>query len=161
MLNRLYSRDKKWIFIISLTTALILSIGFYFDFFPKNKLDSLIASFTSNVITFMSIYFGFYFTSMSALFSSKYITYFNEIDKKKPNQRKIHTLIAYFFVAVCLALLTIVVAFILSVVAIVYKNFIEIIFFVLCYLLALNLFFAFLILRIFVNALIVQSQRNE
>lgn len=58
---------------------------------------SISESLMQNFITFLSITFGFYMTSLSVLYNSKYIKkLYYEIDFKKPTQRKIHTLKSYF-----------------------------------------------------------------
>lgn len=58
---------------------------------------SITESLMQNFITFLSITFGFYMTSLSVLYNSKYIKkLYEEIDPKKPTQRKIHTLKNYF-----------------------------------------------------------------
>lgn len=157
MLNKIYPEHRKLFVIFFVVAILFLGVTIFFDFLPQN-LDSFVSSFASNVITFMSICFGFYFTSMSILFSSKYITHLNEVDEKKPDQRKIHTFRAYFQIVIYLASIAIIMAFVLLTLTGRNPVFVKIIFSLLCCLLALNLSFAFLILKVFLNALIVQAR---
>lgn len=83
----MYSEHVKSLF---LTVIGIFTICFFIDV-------SISESLIQNFITFLSITFGFYMTSLSVLYNSKYIKkLYDEIDPKKPNQRKIHTLKNYF-----------------------------------------------------------------
>lgn len=61
------------------------------------KLES---DFTTNLITFFSIVFGFYLTALSILYGSNFTKRLGEEeDPLKSTQTKLHTLIAYFQVS--------------------------------------------------------------
>lgn len=161
MLNRIYSEHKIALFYSISILALFFVIVFYFDFLPKEeKLQNFSSSFTSNTITFTSIYFGFYFTSMSILFSSKYISHLNDVDEKKPEQLKVHTFRAYFLLSIYFITATIATAFLLIVFGEVNLILFKIIFSILSYLIVLNLCLSFLLLKVFLNALIIQASEK-
>lgn len=52
---------------------------------------------TQNLITFFSIAFGFYITSVAVLYNAEFTkNLYAEVDSKRPTQRKIHTIKKYF-----------------------------------------------------------------
>lgn len=163
MWNRLYKRDK---FLIGIIASITLLLGAYLlfcvDIFQNNNsnFNNFLNSFASNTITFVSICFGFYITSISILASSKYITQFHEPDPKNTTQRKSHTLKAYLKMAVFLQILTIIVAFALLI-SILFNLLVAKV--ILCLLvcnLVLDIYFILLILEILFNVLIEQSKKE-
>ena len=75
----MYTKDKYKIIL------LFLSINFLFYFLPVEITESLM----QNFITFLSITFGFYMTSLSVLYSSKFIKKLHsEADNKIKTQTK-------------------------------------------------------------------------
>ena len=55
---------------------------------------------SQNMVTFFSVVFGFYMTSLAILYSTQYAKKLHkEIDPKNSNQRKIHTLKNYFYIS--------------------------------------------------------------
>lgn len=122
------------------------------------KIENLINTFSINLITFMSITFGFYLTSLSILFSSKYLEILYDIDQIKPTQRRIHTLQHYIKNAIYSALVTIIACFLALTTPIINNMyFCRIIFSLLLGLFIVNFVFIYFILKVFVNALIIQS----
>lgn len=111
----------------------------------------------------MSITFGFYLTSLSILFSSKYLgTLYDDIDPLIPTQRKIHTLKHYITDAICIALATIIICF-MSLIAPIIDNvyFYLAIFALLITLFIINFVFIYFIFKVFINALITQSSEKS
>src|SRR3989339_683078 len=83
----MYNEHMKYLVFIAVG---IFGTSFFIDV-------SISESLMQNFITFLSITFGFYMTSLSVLYNSKYIKkLYDEIDPRKPTQRKIHTLKNYF-----------------------------------------------------------------
>lgn len=81
---------KRHILYLIFFTLLFLLVSYFIDF-------SISESLMQNFVTFLSITFGFYMTSISVLYNSKYLKKLHdEIDAEKPIQRKIHTLQIYF-----------------------------------------------------------------
>lgn len=81
---------KRHILYLIFFTLLFLLVSYFIDF-------SISESLMQNFVTFLSITFGFYMTSISVLYNSKYLKKLHdEIDAEKPTQRKIHTLQIYF-----------------------------------------------------------------
>jgi len=75
----------------------------------------LTATFVSNLITFFSIVFGFYFTGVSILFGSNFSKRLRQDeDIRKKTQTKLHTLRAYFNFSSFTALSSIIVLLIIS-----------------------------------------------
>lgn len=163
MLNRIYDTHKKWIllaFVISFAVCLASMLYLVlWNCVNYNKLIEFIKNFITNVITFISISFGFYLTSFSILFSSQYIKTLNDEDIVKTTQRKIHTLKEYFKLAIYTSLLTIGISFIVLF-GIIFKNeYILIVMF--SFLVAFfieNFIFIYLLLKIFTNALVTQAK---
>ena len=101
----MYTKDKYKIIL------LFLSINFLFYFLPVEITESLM----QNFITFLSITFGFYMTSLSVLYSSKFIKKLHsEVDNKIKTQTKLHTLTAYFRNSAIWSIISIIVLFIYS-----------------------------------------------
>jgi len=144
--------------IITIFSLSFISIFISLIFFDMGKIENFINTFSTNLITFMSITFGFYLTSLSILFSSKYLGTLYDIDPIKPIQRRIHTLKYYIKNAIYSALITIIACF-LALVAPIINNvyFYKIIFSLLIGLFIINFMFIYFILKVFINALIVQS----
>jgi len=125
---------------------------------------SISESLIQNFITFLSITFGFYMTSLSVLYNSKYIKkLYLEIDKIKPTQRKIHTLKTYFTNSAFWSLFSIFILMIYSLVVKVDKNilvmnqFFETILIITVF---INFVFIFLLFKVFVNGLIEEGKNN-
>ena len=79
------------------------------------KIDYLHNNFLSNLITFLSITVGFIITSISILFSSNTIkNFYNEVDKEKNTITKLHRLKNYYNFAVLTAIISVVIALLLS-----------------------------------------------
>lgn len=84
----MYTKHKVIIFFSA------IAIFYIFNFIVDVHISE---SMIQNFITFLSIIFGFYMTSLSVLYNSKYIKkLYDEIDSNRRTQRKIHTLKAYF-----------------------------------------------------------------
>ncbi|EAH5167594.1 hypothetical protein D8I16_08230, partial [Campylobacter jejuni] len=111
---------------------------------------------------FVSICFGFYLTTLSILFSSRYIKLLNNEDSKKKTQRQIHTLKEYFRLAIYCALITIVFCFlILITLKLENKNITFILFSFFLGFFAENFIFIFLLLKVFLNALVIQAKNDK
>jgi len=124
---------------------------------------SITESLMQNFITFLSITFGFYMTSLSVLYNSKYIKkLYDEIDPKKPTQRKIHTLKNYFRDSAYWSLFSIGLLIIYSLMAkvenntLVLNNFFENL---LVSIVFVNFIFMFLLFKVFINGLIDESAK--
>lgn len=113
MLGNIYDEDKRKIFISFTLIVVLVFISIFYLNFEYSKIEKLIENFISNAITFVSICFGFYLTTLSILFSSRYIKLLNNEDSKKKTQRQIHTLKEYFRLAIYCALITIVFCFLI------------------------------------------------
>lgn len=166
MFNGIYREHKVLVVSIFFISFILCCVGmfllFYFDALKLQSLIEFMKSFVSNIITFISIAFGFYLTSISILFSSKYIKTLNEEDKKQPVQRQIHTLKAYFTLSVYSALLTISLSLIVLFGNVFENKYISIISFSLLISFFIeNFIFIYLLLKVFMNALIIQARPNE
>lgn len=122
---------------------------------------SISESLMQNFITFLSISFGFYMTSLSVLYNSKYIKkLYDEIDLKKPTQRKIHTLKSYFKNSAYWSLFSIGLLMIYSLIGkvvgsvLILNTFMESI---LVSVVFVNFIFMFLLFRVFINGLIEEA----
>ena len=142
------------IFLLSFISIFFISL----IFFDIRKIENFINIFSTSLITFMSITFGFYLASLSILFSSKYLGTLYDIDPLIPTQRKIHTLKHYITDAICIALATIIICF-MSLIAPIIDNvyFYLAIFALLITLFIINFVFIYFIFKVFINALITQS----
>ena len=117
----------------------------------------------TNIVTFISICFGFYLTSLSILFSSDYIKSLNAEDAQKPTQRQIHTLQKYFKLAIYCSLQTIIAALSVLLLAFLFPNK-HIIIISTSFLISIfmkNFIFIHLLLKVFMNAFIVQARPNK
>ena len=122
---------------------------------------SISESLMQNFITFLSITFGFYMTSLSVLYNSKYIKrLYDEIDPKIPTQRKIHTLKNYFNNSAYWSLFSIGLLIVYSLLTVVNQNILTLnLFFesVLVSVVFVNFVFMFLLFKIFTNGLIEEN----
>ncbi len=149
----MYNKHKTILFIIGI--LIFSSVYFLFDI---NISESMI----QNFITFLSITFGFYMTSLSVLYNSKYIKkLYDEIDSKKPTQRKIHTLKAYFQNSAYWTLFSIAFIMICSLFSSISSNnildfytFIEAL---IVMVISLNFIFMFLLFKVFLDGLIHEA----
>ncbi len=136
-------------------------IIYFFNYLVKISISE---SLMQNFITFLSITFGFYMTSLSVLYNSKYIKkLYLEIDKIKPTQRKIHTLKIYFTNSAFWSLFSIFISMIYSLVAKVDNNILIINQFfenILIVVIFTNFIFIFLLFKIFINGLIEEGKNN-
>jgi hypothetical protein len=134
----------------------IFGICFFIDI-------SISESLMQNFITFLSITFGFYMTSLSVLYNSKYIKkLYDEIDLIKPTQRKIHTLKSYFKASAYWSLFSIGLLMIYSLITKVEHNNLDLNAFfegILVSVVFINFVFMFLLFRVFVNGLIEESMK--
>lgn len=169
MLNQIYNDDKNRhkTLIVLLFCAVLCTCYIVFSLFYNNQyikdINEFVKNFITNAITFVSICFGFYLTSLSILFSSKYIKTLNTEDTQKPTQRKIHTIREYFKLAIYCSLLTIITAllalssfFLFSnkqIAIVIFSFFIS--FFV------VNFLFIYFLLKLFMNALVIQARPDE
>lgn len=149
----MYSEHIKNLFI---TTICVFIICFFIDV-------SISESLMQNFITFLSITFGFYMTSLSVLYNSKYIKkLYDEIDQKKPIQRKIHTLKNYFKNSAYWSLFSIGLLMAYSLIAkvenstLVLNTFFESL---LVSVVFINFIFMFLLFKVFINGLINESAK--
>ncbi len=124
---------------------------------------SITESLMQNFITFLSITFGFYMTSLSVLYNSKYIKkLYDEIDPKKPTQRKIHTLKNYFRDSAYWSLFSIGLLIIYSLTTkvesstLLLNSFFESL---LVSVVFVNFIFMFLLFKVFINGLIDESAK--
>lgn len=132
-----------------------------------------------SIITFLSITFGFYMTSLSVLYRSNYSRkLFKRIDPKKQSQREIHTLAKYFKYASYCSIISILLFISLATIelnenilsffqslrikfnrGILIKNiWIKSSLFSL---LSINIIFAFLLLKIFINGFFYEASEEE
>ncbi len=160
MLNGIYANHKKSIIYSFIAIFLISIIFFCYKSYKHDDIVKLMKDIIPNIITFISICFGFYLTSLSILFSSKYIKTLNGEDSEQPTQRKIHTVKEYFKYSIYCALLTIALCFIVIFATFVCEN-IYILIVVLSALVGIfieNFIFIYYLLKIFMNALIIQAR---
>ena len=78
-------------YVLSILIAILLFLFFvYINFIPDEDI-------ISNLITILSILFGFTSVSIAMIFTSEHIkSLYREIDPKIDTQRKIHTVIKYY-----------------------------------------------------------------
>ncbi len=150
---KMYSEHIK---ILFLTTIGIFIICFSIDV-------SISESLMQNFITFLSITFGFYMTSLSVLYDSKYIKkLYDEIDPKKPTQRKIHTLKSYFKASAYWSLFSIGLLMIYSLATKVESNILVLSTFfesLLVFIVFVNFVFMFLLFNVFINGLVEEAAK--
>lgn len=93
---------------LSLKIAVILGVGVYVYFSFGNSIF-LSSNFISNIVTFLSILFGFYITSFSIFTTSKYVSQLYKIDDKENNgkQSLMDTLIQKYKTGLTITLLSI------------------------------------------------------
>lgn len=144
----MYKEHKFYLFI---SIFVIVSLSFTIDI-------SISESLMQNFITFLSITFGFYMTSLSVLYNSKYIKkLYDEVDPKKPTQRKIHTLKNYFKNSAYWSLFSIGILIVYSLVTEVENNILQLTPFfesVLVTTVFINFIFILLLFKVFINGLI-------
>lgn len=140
---------------VLISSILIFIMCFIVDVFIS---ESLI----QNFITFLSITFGFYMTSLSVLYNSKYIKkLYDEVDPRKPTQRKIHTLKNYFKNSAYWSLFSIALLIVYSLVTTVEKNILILNPFfesILVSVVFANFIFMYLLFKVFINGLIAESK---
>lgn len=171
MLDKIYNNKKNnhktiiiFSFIISfLICFIVLYLILHIKSIDKKEIEEFIKSFISNLITFISICFGFYLTSLSILFSSNYIKTLYIEDPKKPTQRKIHTVKEYFKLAIYCSLFTIGISFIVLLLWFIFQNEYILIFSfsILIGIFIENFLFIYLLLKIFMDAFITQAKPDE
>jgi len=151
----MYSEHIK---ILFLTAIIVFIICFSIDV-------SISESLMQNFITFLSITFGFYMTSLSVLYNSKYIKkLYDEIDSKKSTQRKIHTLKSYFKASAYWSLFSIALLMIYSLTAKVESNILVLSTFfesLLVFIVFVNFVFMFLLFNVFINGLVEEASKNK
>ena len=87
---------------------MFLLFSFFFGLFYSNKIK-ISESACQNLVTFFSITFGFYLTSLAIVYNSASIkSLYQEIDPKNSSRRKIHTLKIYFKAACYWAIFSII-----------------------------------------------------
>lgn len=149
----MYSIHKIYIFLIG---VFIIGICFFIDV-------SISESLMQNFITLLSITFGFYMTSLSVLYNSKYVKkLYDEIDPKKPTQRKIHTLKSYFKASAYWSLFSIGLLMLYSLTTKVESNILVLsIFFesLLVFIVFVNFVFMFLLFNVFINGLVEEAAK--
>ncbi|MCD4757610.1 MAG: hypothetical protein K8R39_05025 [Arcobacteraceae bacterium] len=147
--------NKHLIYIVFIAIGLF-GILFFIDI-------SITESLMQNFITFLSITFGFYMTSLSVLYNSKYIKkLYDEIDPKKPTQRKIHTLKNYFKNSAYWSLFSIGLLILCSLTTKVQNTNLLLNSFFESFLVAvvfINFVFMFLLFKVFINGLIDESKK--
>ncbi len=152
----MYFNDK-----VKLVSLFIVVFFIFFYCFEINITESLM----QNFITFLSITFGFYMTSLSVLYSSKYIKrLYDEVDELKKTQTKIHTLKAYFKNSAYWSILSIIVLFIYSLFSKVNGNILETNSFfesLIISILSINFLFLILLLKVFLNGLLEEAGSCE
>jgi hypothetical protein len=143
----MYKKDKYKIIILFLFVS-------FLSYFSSIEISE---SLMQNFITFLSITFGFYMTSLSVLYSSKFIKKLHkEVDTKIKTQTKLHTLTAYFRNSATWSILSIIVLFTYSLFFKSVNNYIQIepIFEApLIGILSINFLYLFLLLKVFLNGL--------
>ena len=166
MLDKIYASDRKVIVLLS-TVSLVISlivcyVLVYVSDVSQERILELMKHFTSNVITFVSISFGFYLTSLSMLFSSQYIKELNVRDKYKDGQLVIQTIKEYFRLAIYCALLTIIVAFSVYFIVSLFNFFSTKILFIVLFSVLISIFlenflFVFFLLKTLLKALMIEA----
>lgn len=157
-----HKRNIILVFIIVFVGCLLIQYLFLSEKTINKEFIEFVKNFSTNIITFISIAFGFYLTSLSVLFSSKYIKILNIEDKIKPIQRQIHTVKAYFQSAVYWALITIFISF-LTLISLFLNEKNTLIIMLSCLMATFieNFVFIYLLLKIFMNALVIQARKDE
>lgn len=152
----MYQKHKLWIGVIGVTIFVL------FSFVINIKLSE---SVIQNFITFISITFGFYMTSLSVLYNSRYIKrLYEEIDPQQPTQRKIHTLKAYFKYSAYWSLFSIAFTLFCSMISSVENNVLQlsaVIEGLLVAILAINLIFTTFLFKVFMNGLIEEALNSK
>lgn len=169
MLNQIYNdgknRHKTLIISLFFIVFFVCIVIFYYFFSNQyiKEINEFIKNFITNIITFISICFGFYLTSLSILFSSKYVKTLNSEDTQKPTQRRIHTIREYFKLAIYCSLITIVAALLVLLLSFLFPNkyTITVLFSVFMSFFVENFIFIYLLLKIFMNALVIQARPDE
>lgn len=151
----MYKKDKYKI------ALLFLTVSFLFFFLSIEITESLM----QNFITFLSITFGFYMTSLSVLYSSKFIKKLhNEIDNKIRTQTKLHTLISYFKNSAIWSIISIIILFTYSLFFKSVNDCIQmdpIFESLLIGILSINFLYLFLLLKVFLNGLEEEANSNN
>jgi len=149
----MYNEHMKYLVFIAVG---IFGTSFFIDV-------SISESLMQNFITFLSITFGFYMTSLSVLYNSKYIKkLYDEIDPRKPTQRKIHTLKNYFKNSAYWSLFSIGLLMSYSLITkvenstLVLNAFLESILVAVVF---VNFVFMFLLFKVFINGLVEESTK--
>lgn len=149
----MYNEHMKYLVFIAVG---IFGISFFIDI-------SISESLMQNFITFLSITFGFYMTSLSVLYNSKYIKkLYDEIDPRKPTQRKIHTLKNYFKNSAYWSLFSIGLLMSYSLITKVENSTLVLNAFLESLLVAVvfvNFVFMFLLFKVFINGLVEESTK--
>lgn len=149
----MYNEHIKYLVFIAVG---IFGTSFFIDV-------SISESLMQNFITFLSITFGFYMTSLSVLYNSKYIKKLHdEIDPQKPTQRKIHTLKNYFKNSAYWSLFSIGLLMSYSLITKVENSTLVLNAFLESLLVAVvfvNFVFMFLLFRVFINGLVEESSK--
>ena len=158
----MYNTHKFYIFFnFCITFLLVLSINFFRDFL--NIQIQIEKSTVQSIITFLSIIFGFYMTSLSVLYRSNYSKdLFKQIDSSLKNQRKIHTLIAYFKNASYCLLLSILIFLLVKIIKYNESILLENIWMqsLVLSLLSINILFIFLLFKVFIKGFIIESSKG-
>lgn len=157
-----HKRKMILVFVIVFVSSLSIQYLFLSENTMNKEFIEFVKNFSTNIITFISIAFGFYLTSLSVLFSSKYINTLNTEDNIKPIQRQIHTVKAYFQSAIYWALITIFTSFITLISILLNEK--NILIPMLSFLMATfveNFIFIYLLLKVFMNALIIQARKDS
>lgn len=145
----------------------ILTLVFLMSFLASFYLHKVVLTepIVSNIITFLSITFGFYMTSLSVLYSSKYLEQlYSTIDKKKPNQRKVHTLTSYFKYSAYWNIFSIFLLIVLSLIFGFQKEILDVNRLITSFIIAVvlvNFVFLFLLFQVFVNGLIEEAKSRS
>lgn len=126
--------------------------------FPFLSFHNIFKELISNIITFLSIILGFYFTCISILFSSKYMHNLKKEDSHNKTQRLIHTLITYFKSSIYTALITIIISMLILITDSLHISFFnKILFSILIALLSINFLFIILLIKVIFNIFIIQT----
>lgn len=117
----------------------------------------------TNIITFLSILFGFYITSLAIFITSKYVAdFYKLIDKNNPTQTLLHTLLKEYEYGLCVVLISLVYFISLSLLYIDYsnnsyglvpKNFLII------PLISINIFYSYLMLKNLIKIVIQEAKK--
>ena len=78
-------------------SSLVFILTAFAAYFLNARISEAVSQ---NLVTFFSVVFGFYMTSVAILYSASYTKkLFQELDPNNPNQRKIHKLRNYYLVS--------------------------------------------------------------